>query len=224
MLPSQCDRCNAAFSIHHALECKKGGLIIIRHNEIQDELVDLASKTISPSAVCDEPNIHACRTNERESPEDGRISQLNALPQQRQRWRFDSRSLEWGDGLHSRCQDDRSRLCEVQQIQEPRQSVSRPRTREKEEVFWALPRTMTIFFSFCGTNGWSLWQRGKEANIVLKRLTLMLTEKWGKPYSEVCGYVNARMSIAIVCATHLCVRGSHIPTSTMSQSLPQWED
>jgi hypothetical protein len=46
---------------------------------------------------------------------------------------------------------------------------------------------------------------GKEAKIVLKRLALMLTEKWGKPYSEVCGYVNARMSIAIVRATHLFV-------------------
>ena len=65
---------------------------------------------------------------------------------------------------------------------------------------------------------------GKEAKIVLKRLALMLTEKWGKPYSEVCGYVNARMSIAIVRATHLCVRGSRIPTSKMSKRLPQWED
>jgi hypothetical protein len=46
---------------------------------------------------------------------------------------------------------------------------------------------------------------GKEAKIVLTRLALMLTEKWGKPYSEVCGYVNARMSIAIVYATHLVV-------------------
>jgi hypothetical protein len=65
---------------------------------------------------------------------------------------------------------------------------------------------------------------GKEAKIVLKSLALMLTEKWGKPYSEVCGYVNAGMSIAIVRATHLCVRGWCIPTSKMSKRLPQWED
>jgi hypothetical protein len=65
---------------------------------------------------------------------------------------------------------------------------------------------------------------GKEVKIVLKRLALMLTEKWGKPYSEVCGYVNAQMSIAIACATHLCVRGSRIPTSQMSKRLSQWED
>jgi hypothetical protein len=65
---------------------------------------------------------------------------------------------------------------------------------------------------------------GKEAKVVLKRLALMLTEKWGKPYSEVCGYVNAQMSIAIVRATHLCVCGLRIPTSKMSKPLPQWED
>ena len=50
---------------------------------------------------------------------------------------------------------------------------------------------------------------GKEAKILLKKLSAMLAEKWEKPYSEVCGYVNARMSIAIVRATHLCLRGSY---------------
>jgi hypothetical protein len=54
----------------------------------------------------------------------------------------------------------------------------------------------------------------------------MLAEKWDeKPYPEqVCGYVNARMSIAIVRATHLCIRGSRIPTGKMCNRLPQWED
>jgi hypothetical protein len=52
----------------------------------------------------------------------------------------------------------------------------------------------------------------------------MITEKWGKPYSEVCGYVNAQTSIAIVRATHLCACGLRIPTSKMSKRLPQRED
>ena len=43
-------------------------------------------------------------------------------------------------------------------------------------------------------------------------------------YCEVCGYVNARMSIAIVRATHFYLRGSRIPTSKMCNRLPQWED
>jgi hypothetical protein len=40
----------------------------------------------------------------------------------------------------------------------------------------------------------------------------------------VCGYVNAQISIAIVWATHLCLRGSCIPMSHMSNRCLQWED
>jgi hypothetical protein len=65
---------------------------------------------------------------------------------------------------------------------------------------------------------------GKEAKILLRKLSSMLAEKWEKPCSEVCGYVNACMGIAIVRATHLCIRGSRIPTGKMCNRLPQWED
>jgi hypothetical protein len=82
--------------------------------------------------------------------------------------------------------------------------------REEEEVLGALPQATRTLFSFRGIQGWS-------------RLALMLIEKWAKPYSEVCGYVNAPISIAIVRATHLCVCGSRIPTSKMSKRLPQWK-
>ncbi len=56
-LPVHCDGCDAKFSIRHALECKVGGLIILRHNEVNDELGDLASKAMTPSAVRAEPLI-----------------------------------------------------------------------------------------------------------------------------------------------------------------------
>jgi hypothetical protein len=65
---------------------------------------------------------------------------------------------------------------------------------------------------------------GKESRTLLKKLSTLLAEKWEKPYSEICGYVNARMSIAMVRATHLCLGGSHIPTSQISNRWPQWED
>jgi hypothetical protein len=61
---------------------------------------------------------------------------------------------------------------------------------------------------------------GKEAKTFLKKLSSLLAEKWEKPYSVVCGYVNAQVSIAIVRATHRCLRGSRIPTSQMSHCRP----
>jgi hypothetical protein len=53
-LPPLCDGRNQKFSVLHALECKEGGLVISRHNEIRDELINLPSKVLSPFAVRDE--------------------------------------------------------------------------------------------------------------------------------------------------------------------------
>jgi hypothetical protein len=57
------------------------------------------------------------------------------------------------------------------------------------------PRPTLAFFSVCCN--------GEEAKISLEKRSAMLDEKWENPYSEVCGYVNARMSIAFVKTTDL---------------------
>jgi hypothetical protein len=62
-LPIQCTGYQQKFSVRHALECKPGGLVISRHNEIRDELSDLASKAFSP------PQFHTSHAAEpRSSP------------------------------------------------------------------------------------------------------------------------------------------------------------
>eukprot|EP00978_Attheya_sp_CCMP212_P029231 scaffold103337_cov31-Attheya_sp.AAC.1 len=45
-LPTHCDGCNAKCNIDHAFNCKKGGLVITRHNEVKDELGFLATLAI----------------------------------------------------------------------------------------------------------------------------------------------------------------------------------
>ena len=42
-IPSFCDGCGESFSFCHALDCRKGGLVTQRHNEIRDALGDLAA-------------------------------------------------------------------------------------------------------------------------------------------------------------------------------------
>ena len=42
-LPPNCDGCGSIISTSHALDCRKGGLVIQRHNEIRDLLHDLMS-------------------------------------------------------------------------------------------------------------------------------------------------------------------------------------
>ena len=65
---------------------------------------------------------------------------------------------------------------------------------------------------------------GEETKTLLKQLAGKISKKTQRPYSQVRCYVNARMSIAICRATHLCIRGSRVPMSMMSYRRPQWED
>ena len=53
-----------------------------------------------------------------------------------------------------------------------------------------------------------------EARAFLKRLAKLLAEEWEKPYPLVMGFINARMSIALVRAT--------TPASNMSNRV-SWE-
>jgi hypothetical protein len=57
-MPKTCDRCGAINTVGHALQCKVGGLVILRHDEIANVLADLSMKALTPSAVRDEPRIH----------------------------------------------------------------------------------------------------------------------------------------------------------------------
>ena len=54
-LPTYCDGCNAKFTICHALECKRVGLVMAHHNELRHGVADLAGKAFIPSYVRDEP-------------------------------------------------------------------------------------------------------------------------------------------------------------------------
>ena len=60
-LPTHCDGCGAKFSIAHGLECKKGGLVIQRHDKIKFELQDLATRALIPYVVRNEPQIYLGR-------------------------------------------------------------------------------------------------------------------------------------------------------------------
>ena len=58
-LTTYCDGFQTIFSISHALYCKKGGLVTARHNELRDEVADLAGKFFTPSHVRDDPLIYS---------------------------------------------------------------------------------------------------------------------------------------------------------------------
>ena len=53
MMPNSCDGCGTVFSVSHALDCRRGGLVTQRHNEVRDALGDLAA--LAHKEVLSEP-------------------------------------------------------------------------------------------------------------------------------------------------------------------------
>merc|ERR1719183_1488724 len=57
---------------------------------------------------------------------------------------------------------------------------------------------------------------GDKANALLKRIAVKLSDELDKFYSQVCGWICSQIGIALVRATHCCIRGSHIARDNMS--------
>jgi hypothetical protein len=108
-----------------------------------------------------------------------------------------------------------------QQSKDPHKVLEAHEREKKKKYFEARLKQPRHFSPFVASTDGLL---GKESRTLLKKLSALLAEKWEKPYSEICGYVNTRMSIAMVQASHLCLRDSRIPMSQISNHRPQWED
>jgi hypothetical protein len=54
-LPAICNACNLPYSTNHALNCPFGGLVILRHTDIREELGAIATEVFQPTAVTVEP-------------------------------------------------------------------------------------------------------------------------------------------------------------------------
>jgi hypothetical protein len=220
-LPSHCDGCLAKFDICHALQCKKGGLVIMRHNEIKDELCDLLTKALVPSAVRDEPRIYPCRPAvPPPQKEPDPVRRINSLVD-------DDRGDILVRGFWARGTDCiidvrvTNTDAKSQRHKDPDKILAQHEREKKRKYLEPCLKQRRHFTPFVVSTDGLL---GREATLFLKRLASVLSDKWHQPYSVVCGFVRSRMSIAIARATHMCLRGSRVPTSQMCNRRPQWED
>ena len=58
-MPQHCDGCNERMTVEHALSCKKGGLVHIRHDDVADEWRHLCGTALSFGRVEREPRIYS---------------------------------------------------------------------------------------------------------------------------------------------------------------------
>ena len=235
-LPKKCDGCNAKFSVNHALSCKKGGLVVNRHNEVKDEVAYLAALATSPGKVRDKPNIHISRTSSEAnlpghastkgtSPSPSYNNNSNTNTDEQQRF------FERGDILiHGLFEKQTSCILDVRVtdsdcpsnlLASPEKVLARHEREKKKKYLEACLEERRHFSPYvCDCYG----LLGEEAKAVNKKLAAKLASKWKAPYSATCGFINARVSIAILRATHLCLRGSCVPYRNASTKWAQWDD
>eukprot|EP00978_Attheya_sp_CCMP212_P037221 scaffold174009_cov63-Attheya_sp.AAC.1 len=211
-LPTHCDGCNAKCNIDHALNCKKGGLVIARHNEVKDELEFLATLATLPNAVRNEPFIFPGRAANGEGN-----CESNSCPhvQSSTNNEGDRGNLLlhgiWEQQIH--CVVD-IRMANVDLgsylTSTPEKVLSRQEMEKKKKYLQACLDKRRNFTPFVSSTDRLM---GREATAFVKRLASMKASHWRTTYSKVCGYSKARMSIAVLRATHSCLRGSRVPAN-----------
>ena len=63
--------------------------------------------------------------------------------------------------------------------------------------------------------------QGVEATAASRRLASSLASKWKRSYSEVCGFVRSRLSIALVRSASRCLRADRNPMRRTPS--PMWD-
>ena len=216
-MPSKCDGCGSKFTLGHAMKCGKGGLVILRHNEVASEWSDLCATALSASAVSIEPSIHndrtaaAAATNVR-----GREPNGNTVP-------IDARA---DVGVRNFWARQQTALFDVRVVdtdqpsyakREPSKVLNSHEQAKKKKYLELCKETRRSFtplvFSVDG-------MFSAETSAATKRLASHLSRKWGRQYSDVCGYVRCRLQLSLVRSTHVCVRGERYKQEVHCK--PQW--
>ena len=221
-LPALCDGCGAPFTLQHALRSKCPDLAIFCHNEIKDELVHMSAKAFTPSAVCNKPLICHGRVAEREKLLHACKQEKNPTmmaPAKTNAVKSSFRVFGHEEQIAFLTSESPTQTPSL--IANDFLPKSWKHMKEETKISRACLERRRHFTPFvCSVDD----LLGREATIFSKRLAAKLAAKWQRTYSKVCWCVNARLSIAIVCATHMCIRGSCVLLHKISVGRPQWED
>ncbi|KAL7463315.1 hypothetical protein ACHAXS_003701 [Conticribra weissflogii] len=77
-LPKTCDGCNKTFTITHALNCRKGGLVSLRHSEIANEWAHLCAIALGSDSIINEPSIFLGKSQNPDNPSTPPFEQIHS--------------------------------------------------------------------------------------------------------------------------------------------------
>jgi hypothetical protein len=208
-LQDRCDGCGKGFSVDHGINCKVGGLPIVRHNNLAGTAGALAAMALTKSCVSYEPNIfYGAGVLAGQG-----IADLEKIG-------HESRGDVAVHGLWKR-----GETCILDIVvtdtdaKAHEQSTSRnaiegaARKKKKKYLDACLARRKTFMPLSYSVDGMA----GKEARAFEKRIAALLAEKWGRAYSEMCGWVRSMMAISIARSNTLLLRGPRQRRSRWAQ-------
>ena len=198
-LPSHCDACpTARFTVGHALQCSKGGLVRARHEAMAAEWHQLCASALTPSSVTDEPSIPRVQR-------DGADILAN------------TETLRGDVSAHGFWSRGTTAIFDIRVTDTDASSyrnsdpvkVLKKQERDKKDKYGdacteAHMHFTPLVFSVDGLEG-------SEAQAARKRLASRLAAKWNRNYSQVCGFVWSRLSFTLVRSTSRCLRGTRNP-------------
>ena len=182
-LPTECV-CGESFNVDHALCCKVGGLITLRHNEIRDVTADLLSsvcKDVRKEPVFEESNDNNLRAD---------VS-VRGFWQRMQRAFVDVRVFyPFAPSYRSRSLQASFRMME----NEKKNKYNREALRQNATF------TPLIFSSNGGMS--------RETVRFYQRLAELLSEKHGTAFSCTSSWVKRKVMFGLIRTAVVCLRGS----------------
>ena len=186
--PTFCDGCQSPFTLRHALACKKGGLLTLRHNEIRDAVGDLASLVWKDAQR--EPFIREYNPQD-ETP--ALIADLfcRGVYVRQGGASFDIRVSDT-DAISYQ---NRSPMSVLHSAEVEKKTKYSDACQERHTSFTPLVVSVDGMLA-------------PEFANFLRRIGEALSTKWEKPYSKTMNWVKCRLSFAVLRASSVCFRGT----------------
>jgi len=194
-LPTKCE-CGENFSIEHALTCKKGGFVSIRHNSLRDITANLLTKTCKD--VCVEPLLTPLtgeEFNERSAnlSDDARLDiKARGFWQAGQLAFFDLRVF---NPLAKRYANQNLKRCYEINEKEKKRAYSERVLQVEHGSF-----TPLVFSAMGGM--------GRETTKFYSRLAETLSEKTNTQYSYMMAWIKRKIIFSLINSVAMCIRGS----------------
>lgn len=196
-IPSLCV-CGKPFDTNHALNCKRGGFVTIRHNEIRDFEAALLSKVCND--VETEPPLQ---------PLTGEVLPTAGAAGDDAKADVRARGF-WRPGQNAYFDVLVTNASAVSHANKPLKAVLAKYERSKKSKYGH--RIMNIEHGtftplIFTTNGCM----GPECSTYHKSIADKISEKTGESYADVISYIRCKLSFLLLRSTLLCIRGSRRP-------------